>query len=251
MRAGKRLDHRKGLNGFAEAHLVGKKASQFAAGEREQPERAVHLIMTQAFAERPEGFGRQWCGRRLRPAHPGGNACLDIGPLHFPDAIRAPFLRGIAIAQNFFEIGGEGGVGHRDFPSGQAEARRPALEKFLNVLRGEDGLAPRRKMDVKVEPSVAFLAEGKLGFEADDIACHMLESFAFAECPARFQARHLRCKKPYDGILPAQGGFATDVFKPAADQLAQGFGLGGGIGNAGLRVVEADVGFEVVERSFE
>ena len=122
VRPGKRLHHRQRLNCFSKPHLVRKKPCRALAGIFQKPESPFHLIRPQAFAKRAErprievGSG---CGRMPRPI---GNARFDVAALRFPEFVGTPFLRGIAVPEDFLQITRQFGVRH-----GQASIGEPQL----------------------------------------------------------------------------------------------------------------------------
>ncbi len=136
-----RLDQGECLHGLAEAHFVGNEAAAARASTLEQPERAFDLIRPELFAKRAEVGRHELRSRRRGAAFPLRDARFQVTAKLRRDAVAAAFLARIAIAQDFLEVGGERGIGDRDFSALQFQMRLAALEQAGEVGVREQGLA--------------------------------------------------------------------------------------------------------------
>ena len=165
--------------------------------------------------------------------------------------VPAAFLPGVAVAQDFLEIGGKHGVRHGDAPILQSGVTSAGLKKPIQVCRRKNGILSRCVVNMKIQPTVALFADGKLGFDANEVARDMLESLAFLDLPTSLQLRKTCCEEPYDRVLAAQDRFPVLFGEPAFHQASECLGFLCGIGHIVLAIPKADFRFEIPQRTLQ
>ena len=217
-----------------------------------KPKGTLDLVGAQPFAQWTKILGIEaGCGRWLRGALPRSDTGFDITALAGTNAEDATLLIGIAVAKDFFEIVSKLRIGDSHTTICKSKARVAASKQTLEVLDGKNGFFSCRKVDMEIEPSLTFFADGKVGFDANKVTGDMLKAVAFGNIPLCFQYGKGRCIKTNDGILSAQDGFSFRILETKSRKFHEGASFGCGILNAGCRVSKGDLRLEMSQGSFD
>ena len=106
-------------------------------------------------------------------------------------------------------------------------------------------------MDMKIQPTVAFFADGELRLDAHKIASDVPETLALLHLPALLQLwKHCREKADHRLLAPKHR-FALVIGEPAFQQSCERLGLLLRNSRRSAVITKADLRFEMPERALE
>jgi hypothetical protein len=163
----------------------------------------------------------------------------------------AALLVGIAVTEDFFKVIGEMGVGDSDASIGKTKTGISASKQALEVLDGKDCLIACREMNMEVEPPLAFLSDGTVGLNTNEVSSDMLKPVALGDLPLGLECGEGGGIKANDGILASQDGFPFRIFKAKSGEFHESAGFRSRILDAGRGVLKTNRGFQMTKGTLD